>query len=250
MACTGAGVGAVRVSLSKRLQCCAAQVPTGARVADIGADHGYLGIELLQSGRASFVHACDLREKPIRRAMENALRCGVAEQMRFSRADGLQAVQANEVDTVICAGMGGDLIAQIIAACPWLRDAHYLLILQPQSSGNDLRRKLSELGFGIAEETLVEDGGFLYHVICARYGNAQSLSPGEQYLPPQLLHSGSPLLPRYYARIERALTLTVEGIRRASDPAAAERLLYYETALQEIREMKRRGEVAAREERT
>lgn len=229
----------MKVPVSKRLLCCAAQVPQGARVADIGADHGYLSIELLKSGRAEYVHACDLREMPLRRAMENAVRYGVAEKMRFSRADGLRAVQPDEVDTVVCAGMGGDLISQILAECPWLRDEKYLLVLQPQSSGNDLRRKLAELGFGIEKETLVEDSGFIYFVICARFGNAVPLSPGRQYLSEQLLRSGDRLLPRYIERIRRALTLTVEGIRKASDPAAGERLRYYETALREVEEMER-----------
>lgn len=229
----------MKLPISKRLLCCAAQVPQGARVADIGADHGYLSIELLRSGRAEFVHACDLREKPLQRAMENALRYGVAEKMRFSRADGLCAINPNEADTIVCAGMGGDLIAQIISDCPWLKNEKYLLILQPQSSGNDLRRTLAGLGFGIEKEALAEDGGFLYYVICARFGNAVPLSPGQQYLSEALLRSGDELLPRYIGRIVRALTLTVEGIRKANDPAAAKRLKYYETALQEVREMER-----------
>ena len=65
------------------------------------------------------------------------------------------------------------------------------------------------------------------------------LSPGEQYLSEQLLHSGDKLLPRYIERIRRALTLTVAGIKKANDPAAGERLKYYETALREVGEMER-----------
>lgn len=221
-----------KIETGGRLHACAELVPFGSRVADIGADHGYLSIELLQSGRAAYVHACDLREKPLQKAMANALRCGVADRMRFSRADGLAAILPDEVDTIVCAGMGGDLIVQIIAACPWIRDAKYRLILQPQSSGNDLRRRLSELGFGIVQETLAKEGGFLYNILVVRYGNAAPLTPGEQYLSPQLKSSGSPLLPSYHARILRALTLTVEGLRRAAEPQ--EKLQYYETALKEI----------------
>lgn len=226
----------MKLPISKRLLCCAAQVPEGARVADIGADHGYLSIELIRNRRAAFVHACDLREMPIRRAMENALRYGVADKMRFSRADGLAAVDPAQVDTVVCAGMGGDLIAQILDRAPWLRDESYLLILQAQSSGNDLRRKLGPMGFGIEGETLVEDGGFLYQVITARYGRPAALTPGQQYISPQLLASGSPLLPAYFDRIEAALEKTVAGIRRAAAPG--DRLAYYETALTEVRQMR------------
>lgn len=236
MAGAARAVGSVRPPLSERLRCCAAEVMDGARVADIGCDHGYLGIHLLYDGRAAFVHACDLREQPLKRAIENALRFGVAEKMRFSRADGLRAVSPDEVDTIVCAGMGGDLIAQILSECPWVKDKKYALILQPQSSGNDLRRKLSEQGFGIERETLADEGGFLYHVICARYGNARLLTPGEQYLPTQLYQSGSPYLPRYMDRIERSLTQTVAEISRSV--SAADRLRYYQTALDEVRERK------------
>ena len=157
----------MRLPVSARLECCAELVPQGARAADIGADHGYLGISRLLNGRAEFVHASELREQPLRRAMENALRFGVVDRMRFSRADGLDAVDPDEVDTIVCAGMGGDLIAQILDRCRWVRDPRYTLILQPQSSGNDLRRKLARMGFTIEQERLVRDGGFLYQAMAA-----------------------------------------------------------------------------------
>lgn len=226
-----------KLPISHRLSRCAEFVPQGARVADIGCDHGYLSIELLRSSRASFVHACDLRQQPLRRAMENALRFGVHERMRFSQADGLKALDPAWIDTIVCAGMGGDLIAGIIEDCPWVKNEAYRLILQPQSSGNYLRRRLTELGFAIEREALAEDGGFLYYIICARFGASQTLSPGQEYCSPQLLKSGDPLLPAYLARIEKALTITVEGLRRSSDPEGR-KLSYFETALREIQAMK------------
>ena len=225
----------MKLPISKRLLCCAAQVKNGARVADIGADHGYLSIYLLLNGIASFAHASDLREMPLKKAVENAQRFGVSEKMSFSCADGLTAIKPESVDTIICAGMGGELIAQIMMQAPWLCNEKYHIILQAQSSGNDLRRKLGELGFGIETEILVEDGGFLYQVMCVRYGIDMSLTPGEQYVSPALLHSGDPLLRAYLERIERALEKTVEGISKATDPDP--RLEYYQTALQQIRQM-------------
>ncbi len=228
----------MKLPISKRLLCCAEKVHKGTRVADIGCDHGYLSIKLLSNGKADFVHACDLRQQPLEKAKANAERFGVSGNIRFSQADGLAAVEPNEVDTIICAGMGGDLITQIIKNAPWLRDKKYRLILQAQSSGQDLRRSLSEMGFGIEEETLVEDGGFLYQVMCVRFGLAQTLTPGQQYISPQLLMSDHELLLSYFERIENALKLTVDGLRRSDRPQ--EKLQYYVTALSEVREMRER----------
>ena len=224
----------MKLPICKRLLCCAALVPEGARVADIGCDHGYLGIHLLQSGQASFVHACDLREGPIHRAMENALKFGTAEKMRFSRADGLSAVSPQEIDTIVCAGMGGDLIVQILKNAPWVRNEKYTLILQPQSSGQEVRRVLSGEGFGIVSESLAQDGGFLYNIIMMRYGNAQQLTPGQQFCPAQLLQSGDKLLPAYLSRIEGSLRSTVAGIAKGNNAEDREKLAYYRAALEEI----------------
>ena len=226
----------MKIPISKRLLCCARQVKQGACVADIGCDHGYLGIFLLSQKIASHVVACDLREQPLQKAKENSLRYGTAEHMDFYVADGLDAVAPERVDTIVCAGMGGDCIAHILEQAPWVKDPRYTLILQPQTSGNDLRRYLGENGFAIEQECLVRDGNFLYFTILARHGQGKRLSPGEQYLSKQLLTCGSDLLPEYLDRVIRALEKTVEGIRRGG---REERLDYYETALREVLEMRK-----------
>ena len=82
----------MKIPISKRLLCCAGFVEPGARVADIGTDHGYLGIYLLKNGIARQVTACDLRPLPLRNAQENAERFGVGAQMEFLLSDGLERV--------------------------------------------------------------------------------------------------------------------------------------------------------------
>lgn len=226
----------MKLPVSKRLSRCAAFVPCGARVADIGCDHGYLGISLLMEGKATFVYACDLRSQPLQSAVENAKRFHVADRMQFSCANGLQGVQPDRIDTVVIAGMGGELIANILEAAPWTKDPRYTLILQPQSSGNDLRRRLCHMGYAIETEALEEEGGHLYNVLKVTYAPGQSLSPGQEYCSPQLLASGDPLLERYLQRVQKALTISVEGIRCASEPERRN-IRYYETALSEIKAM-------------
>lgn len=230
----------MKIPISKRLLCCGSMVPQGAKVADIGCDHGYLGIWLLTEGTASYVAACDLRDKPLEKAKINAKAYETAEKMDFYVADGLTALQPDQVDTIVCAGMGGDCIAHILSETPWVRDPKYTLILQPQTSGNDLRRYLGEQGYSIEAEQLVQDGNFLYFTIQARFGGGKPLSPGEQYLSEQLLQCGSELLPAYFDRVLNALEKTVEGICRSKDEEKRSKLPYYQRALEEVREMRSR----------
>lgn len=225
--------------ISKRLLCCASLVPSGCRLADIGTDHGYLGIYLLLAGRVRRVIAADLRPQPLARAVKNAEEYGVSERMEFVLSDGLSALDKDKFDAVVCAGMGGDLIIRLLENAPWLRDGRYTLILQPQSAGQSVRRYLAEQGFAAEEERLIEDAGFLYTVMRARFdGTARTLSAGEQYVSKQLLQSKSELLPAYLHRLRKALQITVDGLRSAEHPRP-ERQAYYEQALREIAEMEK-----------
>lgn len=224
----------MKLPISKRLLLCASMVRKGAKLADVGTDHGFLPIHLLQNGTCDRVLAADLREKPLQTAKTNAARYGTAERTDFRLSDGLHNIKPDEFDTLVCAGMGGDCIALILEAAPWIRDEKYTLILQPQSSGNDLRRYLGENGYRIEEEHLVQDGRFLYAAMKARFGGGRPLSEGEQYASPALLASNDPLLTPYLSRIERSLKETVAGISRGDTDDDHRKLAYYSAALQEI----------------
>ena len=126
----------------------------------------------------------------------------------------------------------------ILEAAPWLKSSQYRLILQCQSKRPELRRYLGENGFVIEREDLVQDGNFLYFTMQVRYGGGKPLSPGEQYLSRQLLQCGSDLLPAYFDRVLGALSNTVAGIERSSNPEKREKLPYYQRALEEVREMR------------
>lgn len=228
----------MKLPISKRLLCCASMVQSGARVADIGTDHGYLGIYLLQSGAARHVIACDLRKDPLENARRNAKLFGVDGEMELRLSDGLEKILPDEVDTVVMAGMGGDLIQKILSQCPWRKREGLQFILQPQSAGNVLRRWLCEDGFGIQREEPVQDGHFLYTVMDIRQGEPAPLTPGTEYASPALLASKSPLVGTYLARVENALQETVRGLTNA-EKQRPERLAYFGQALLEIQEMRK-----------
>ena len=154
--------------LSDRLRLIATLVPNGARVCDVGADHGYLAAALHKSGRVGSVIATDLRERPLAHAKQSLIRLG-AEKVELRLCDGLAAIKPGEADTIVIAGMGGEVIAGILERAPFVKNPAILLLLQPMTSSWELRRYLLCNGFAIEKEPTLEENGKVYSVICARY---------------------------------------------------------------------------------
>ena len=227
----------MKLPISKRLLKCAELAPPCETAADVGTDHGYLAIHLLQTGKCRRVIAADLREKPLATARANAAAFGVADRVTFVQSDGLHNITPDSFQTLVCAGMGGDLITHILAEAPWLKSPEYALVLQAQSGGADLRRWLGKNGFSVDRECLIRDGGFLYGVMLVRHGQGRPFTPGEQYVSPALRRENDPLFEAYVTRILHALEQTVAGISQSTDPADLARAEYYKTALQEIRDL-------------
>jgi len=203
------------ISLSPRLQVCCGFVAPGDRVADIGCDHGYLSIHLLQSGIASSVIAADINKQPLQSARRNAEKYGVQDRIRFYQSDGLHGIPRG-FDTMVCAGMGADTMISILEAAPWLKNDQYRLILQCQSKTPMLRQYLSDQGWRITEEAVVRDGRFLYTVMEVCWQPAYPrLAPWECYFPPALLENPARELPAYYQntvfRLRRAVTCQGEA---------------------------------------
>ena len=200
----------MNLTLPRRLQVCAGFVHAGDRVADIGCDHGYLSIHLLQSGKAASVIASDVRQKPLMSAVGNAEKYGVRDQIEFFLSDGLQKLP-RDFDCMVCAGMGGDTMISILEGAPWLKSSQYRLILQCQSKRPELRRYLSEQGWYIREESVLEDGRFLYTVMEVLWApDAPRLTPGQYWFPPALLKNPGGDLPAFYAYVCRGLRIALE----------------------------------------
>ena len=197
----------MKIPLSDRLLACCGFVSPGDRVADIGCDHGYLGIYLLTKGIASSVIAADVNQGPLQSAMSNARKFGVHENMTFYLSDGLLNIP-RDFDTMVCAGMGGDTMIHILSAAPWLKNGCYRLVLQCQSKIPMLRRYLSENGWRITEESVLRDGRFLYTVMEVYYEPAYPrLTVGEWYFPPALLENPGEALPEYYHWVTEGLRI-------------------------------------------
>lgn len=211
----------MKLPLSNRLLACCGFVRPGDRVADIGCDHGYLGIHLLQSGVASSVIAADVNTAPLQCARENALKFGVQDRMLTYLSDGVQQIP-RDFDTMVCAGMGADTMISILSAAPWLQNPQYRLILQCQSKRPELRKYLAANGFAITRETLARDGKFIYPVTELVYQPGQAPAPWEYYATKQLLDDNSPLLPLFLKRVIGGLEDSLPGAHQRGEQAVRE----------------------------
>lgn len=166
-----------KIKLSPRLRACAELVKHGARLADIGTDHAYLPIWLIQSGVISRAFASDINRGPLENARADAEKYGVSGSIEFLLADGLGGLCETDADTIVIAGMGGETIEKIITGANWHWGVEHSLILQPMSKQAELCRWLYENGFYIADERLVRDAGEIYRVMLVKRGKASM--PGE-----------------------------------------------------------------------
>ena len=225
----------MKLPLSDRLLACCNFVKRGDRVADVGCDHGYLGIYLLTNGIAKSVIESDVAEGPLQSAMRNAVKFGTKNKMSFHLSNGVKNIP-RDFDVLVCAGMGADTIMSILSAAPWLKDSQYRLILQCQSKRPELRQWLYDEGFRINRETLAKDGKFVYSIMEVVYDPGHGITPAETYITPQLLEDSHPLLPEYYERVKHGVELTIYGLKRAND----DQLPIYETILSDLTAMEER----------
>lgn len=225
----------MKIPLSDRLLACCNFVKPGDRVADVGCDHGYLGIYLLTQGIASSVIESDVAEGPLQSAMRNAVKFGTKSNMSFHLSDGVKDIP-RDFDCMVCAGMGADTIMSILHHAPWLKDSQYRLILQCQSKRPELRQWLYDAGYRINRETLAKDGKFVYTIMEVVFDPGHGITPAETYITKQLLEDNHPLLPEYYERVKHGVELTIFGLKRAND----DQLPIYETILSDLTAMEER----------
>ena len=188
------------MELSKRLHAVAGLVTEGASVADIGTDHGYIPIYLVENGVAGKAIAMDINEGPLERAREHIAEHGLAHRIETRLSDGLEALKTGEADTVIAAGMGGGLVIHILEACPEITADVKDFILQPQSEIARVRRFLNENGFISIGEDMIEEDGKYYPMMKMAHGTEERYSEIELLYGRRLLREKHPVLHRYLFR--------------------------------------------------
>lgn len=222
------------IKLSKRLSAIAALIPPSGGVADVGTDHGYIPVWLLQNGYKGAIIATDINSGPLERAKRTAAEYRLREKINFHLCDGLADADEKYISTIVIAGMGGETIAAILNAAPWTREK--ILILQPMTKSERLRSWLFQNQYRVTAETLVEDGT-VYEILCATGGSDIPYEEGEFITGHFPLISGDPLFPQRLASLIEKHRRALAGLQRASDTESALRREALERELHGLLEM-------------
>ena len=171
------------MKLDRRLSAVASLVRPGSVLADVGTDHAYLPVYLVETGVCPGAIASDLRTGPLKNAEATVAQHGLQVSICTRLSDGLDAFGPGDFDDVVLAGMGGLLIAEILSRAPWLKDGGKRIIAQPMRHPQDVRRWFYENGFEILREVCVTDGAHCYCAMAAEPAEkAVPLTPAMPYV--------------------------------------------------------------------
>ncbi len=219
--------------LTPRLECIVSHV-RGRVVGDIGCDHAYVPIQLVESGRAERVIASDLNRGPLEAARRNIEKHGFSDRIETRLGGGLSVLAPNEADVIIIAGMGGELIEEMLRADEETAKKSHL-ILQPMNSQYELRKFLILNGYKIAAEDMALEGFKVYNVIEAHFGGAEPFEREFDYQIPPCLY-GHRYFKNLYAKKKREFEKIVHGLENASD-YNKEKYELYKYFLKELNEI-------------
>lgn len=202
------------VVLSGRLRTLAEMITPGSIVADIGCDHGFLSVYLVQQGISPHVIAADVRKGPLEGAKLHIAQAGLESYIETRLSDGVKALLPGEAQTMVCAGMGGRLMQQILTDCPDTVAAFRELILQPQSELYEFRKFLRRQGWTVLDEKIVWEDGKYYFPIKAGTAGKKELEQEDSRLQRLYDKYGRLLLLRREPVLKEYLQRCLEECRR------------------------------------
>jgi tRNA (adenine22-N1)-methyltransferase len=220
------------ITLSKRLEAIASLITPGNIVADVGTDHGYIPIYQIQQNRSPSAIAMDLRKGPLQRAADHIQSCGLSDRIQTRLSDGTAALGVGEAETIVVAGMGGELVLHILtngeAVCRSAKE----LILQPQSEIAGVRRYLREHAYRIVAENMIYEDGKYYPMM--RVVPVVEREPGDAGVPvveSEPVVAGVPVVEK---ETRTLYDLYGELLLKEKHPVLRQYLMYQENLLNDI----------------
>lgn len=219
------------IKLSKRMKAVSAMVTAGGVLADVGTDHGYIPIALLQRQKIKSAIAMDINKGPLARARENVAAVHLEDLIQTRISDGVAVLKPGEADSILIAGMGGELIIHILSEGEQVCRTASELILQPQSDIRKVREYLREHHYKIVDEDMVCEDDKYYPMM--RAVNVEQDETWEKMnnltrvtcdiYGPLLLRNGNPVLRRFLVRQHRQLTQLIQRLSVQPKSDAIER---------------------------
>lgn len=210
------------LNLSPRLEMVAKMTRENKALCDVGTDHAYLPVYLLQRGRIPYAFAGDINDGPLKNAEQTEKKYGFTEKIELILGSGLVNFKENCAHDFVIAGMGGELISKILNDSPWVRTLGNHFVLQPQSHAEDLRRYLTENGYEIQKESVCKEGKHLYlamEVVFCRKTPDELIPTGVSadawYYTGKLSESDDECKDEYLLHIKSRLSVRMDALKKA-----------------------------------
>ena len=224
------------MQISKRLEAVAGMVTSGSFLADIGTDHGYIPIYLIEHKRIPKAIAMDVNRGPLEKAKEHIMQAGLQDKIETRLSDGLEKLKPDEAESILIAGMGGPLTVRILSEGAGKLGACRELILQPQSDLKAVRAYLEGEGWKIDREEMVQEEGKFYPMMRAVPGEKSKMTPIQLRFGPLLLANCHPVLKDYLLREQRINEKILASLEGQESETAKARISEVEAELAMVRE--------------
>jgi|LSQX01.2.fsa_nt_gb tRNA (adenine22-N1)-methyltransferase len=227
------------INLSPRLALIASKVDKGSKVIDIGTDHGYIPIYLMQEGISQKIMASDIKKGPLQKALANIRNNDLEDKIKLILSDGLEKIDTDGFDTIIIAGMGGIQICEILSKDIEKTQNIKKLILQPMTASEVLRKWLKKNEFIIIDEELTYEQRKIYNVIVVVHGKGEIEEDIYYYIGKRLIEKKDPHLACLIDRKIKEQIKIEKGLQNKETMKARLKLEQCRETLEKFKRLKR-----------
>jgi len=228
----------ILMKLTPRLKTIADLVPKGSMVGDVGSDHGYVPIYLVESGICDKAIASDINEGPTDNARQAVKEADLTQSIDVRHGGGLLPYKVGEIETVIIAGMGGLLIRDILLERPEMTQSVTTFILQPMVAQDELREWLVSNNFKIIDEKLSQEAHRMYEILVVEHGKMIIEDPIQYDLGIHLIKKEDPLSKVFLDKKIKKAQDILKGLEASKKEESKDRIPELQKKLMRMEEMR------------